>query len=244
MEKETIKIFEQHHFPGISYKDPNYHTIQLNACENSDMGFEYRDNIGDNISERNFNYVDLTGVYWIWKNVHDCTYKGNVHYKRFFMDSDNEIMSSLEMLDILQEYDIIVCNFARLEGRTVYQIYHDFHGSENMDACKEVISDICPEYLKDFDDVIVNGEYSSLYNMMIAKNSIFDTYCEWLFSVLFELEKRLKKLDKLTFEDGDYQRKVFGFLGERLLLVWLKHNDINYIEVPVGVFDENLSYTG
>lgn len=235
-----IKIFEQHHKQGKTFTDPNYYTIQLNAFKNEDLGFQYKDNTGDNISHKNLTYVDLTGVYWIWKNVHDCEYKGNVHYCRFFTSENDEIMTSDEMVQLLQGTDAIVCTFARLEGRTVYQIFNDFHGHENMDSCREAIQDTCPEYLQDFDDVVVNGEYSSLYNMLVAKSEIFDSYCEWLFSVLFELEERLQKLNRLDFTEDDYQRKVFGFIGERLLLVWLKHNNINYKEIPVQHFDSEL----
>lgn len=235
-----IKIFEQHHKLGKKFDDPNYYTLQLNSCVNENMGFDYRDNTGDNISNKNLTYVDLTGVYWIWKNVNDCEYKGNIHYCRFFTAYNDKIMTSEEMLEILGETDAIVCTFARLAGRTVYQIFNDFHGHENMDSCREVINDICPEYLQNFDDVIVNGEYSSLYNVMVAKTEIFNSYCEWLFLVLFELEKRLDKLGRLNFTEDDYQRKVFGFIGERLLLVWLKHNNINFREVPVQHFNSEL----
>ena len=242
-----IKIFEMHHkYNKYIYEDPCYYTIQLNAEKNSDkdFGYTYKDNTGDNISLKNLTYVDLTGVYWIWKNVNDCKYKGNVHYDRFFVSQDGKILPSCDILSFLKDYDVIVCDFARLEGRTVYQIYNDFHGHENMDTCREVIQDIYPEYLQTFDDVIVNGEYSSLYNIMIGKTEVYNEYCNWLFTILFELEDRLKKLDRLNFTEDDYQRKVFGFIGERLMLVWLKYNKVNYKQVPVNHFDEYLRKDG
>lgn len=239
--QNNIIVLEQHHKNNEkTFIDPNYHSIMLNANQSINLSYEYSDNTGENISDKNLTYVDLTGVYWIWKNVNNYVYKGNSHYCRFFTTKDNKIMSSFEMLDILQEYDAIIATCARLEGRTVYQIFNDFHGHENMDICKEVIADICPEYSKDFDYVIINGEYSSLYNMMIAKCEIYNSYCEWLFSVLFELENRLRILGRLDFSENDYQRKVFGFIGERLLLVWLEHNKINYCEMPVQHFNSDL----
>lgn len=48
--------------------------------------------------------------------------------------------------------------------------------------------------------------------MFIMKKDKFDAYCEWLFSVLFELEKRL---DISQYSQNDAM--VFGFVSERLL---------------------------
>lgn len=41
------------------------------------------DNEGDNISERNFTFCELTGQYWAWKNL-EAEYVGQCHYRRFF----------------------------------------------------------------------------------------------------------------------------------------------------------------
>ena len=55
--------------------------------------------------------------------------------------------------------------------------------------------------------------------MLIAPKEIFDAYSKWLFDVLFELEKRT---DISSYDT--YQARIYGFLSERLLLVWLtKH---------------------
>ena len=236
-----IAIFEQHHVNGEA-TFPDYHTIKLNAAKVPNESYEYSDNRGDNISSKNLTYVDLTGVYWIWKNVHDYRYKGNVHYKRFYTTDSGEILRPDEILELLKGRDCIIPQCARLEGRTVYQIFNDFHGHENMDECRKVIAETARYYLGDFDDVVMNGEYSTLFNMMVAESQVFDAYCVWLFSILFELEDRLRKkgvLEGLTEED--YQRKIFGFIGERLLLVWLKHNNIKYLEVPYTVFHNGLT---
>lgn len=41
------------------------------------------DNEGDNISQRNFTYCELSAQYWAWKNL-DADYYGLCHYRRFF----------------------------------------------------------------------------------------------------------------------------------------------------------------
>ena len=63
--------------------------------------------------------------------------------------------------------------------------------------------------------------------MFIMKKELADQYCEWLFDVLFELEKRL---DISNYNQND--QRVFGFVSERLLDVWLNTNEIKYKDIP------------
>ena len=41
-----------------------------------------QDNVNENISYKNPLYCELTGIYWLWKNV-DSKYKGVMHHRRF-----------------------------------------------------------------------------------------------------------------------------------------------------------------
>lgn len=66
------------------------------------------------------------------------------------------------------------------------------------------------------------------FNMLIMKRELLDDYCTWLFDLLFELEKRL---DISAYSAND--KRVFGFVSERLLDVWIGTNQIEYQEMPV-----------
>lgn len=47
-----------------------------------DLGY-LGDNTGDNISGKNKDYCELTGIYWAWKNI-AADYIGISHYRRQF----------------------------------------------------------------------------------------------------------------------------------------------------------------
>ena len=54
------------------------------------------------------------------------------------------------------------------------------------------------------------------FNMLIAPKMFFDEYAEWLFGILFEIEKRVGNM-----ELDDYQTRYAGFLAERLFTYYI-----------------------
>ena len=69
--------------------------------------------------------------------------------------------------------------------------------------------------------------------MFIARKEIFDSYYNWLFDILFELENRT------NLDDYDeYNKRLYGFMSERLFNVWLiKHSELNVQKMPVYNID-------
>lgn len=57
--------------------------------------------------------------------------------------------------------------------------------------------------------------------MFIINRKLFNEYCEWLFSILFEVEK----LTNIENYD-DYNKRIFGFLAERFFNVWVKEKHL------------------
>ena len=70
--------------------------------------------------------------------------------------------------------------------------------------------------------------WTHIYNMFIMKRDIFDGYCQWMFDILGQVEAQI---DISGY--SAYDRRVFGFLAERMLDIYLEANGIPYREVPV-----------
>ena len=68
-----------------------YIPLQVGAALHNSLGY-HSDNTGDNISERNPYYSELTGLYWLYKNDSDCDITGLCHYRRYFINERNEVL--------------------------------------------------------------------------------------------------------------------------------------------------------
>lgn len=212
---------------------PGYFPIQVGYGDS--LGI-LRDNQGDNISQKNKNYCELTAAYWMWKNS-TADIIGLEHYRRYFVHrsflkkyfeyAEKDILSIEEIKQYLMRYDIIVPTKLILYNTTVQEHYEKYFKISDYLKCREIINRLYPEYLEAFDEVSSrHGFYP--YNMMITRKELFNRYHEWLFTILFELEK----VTNLSGYD-DYQKRIYGFLSERLFNVWLVMNSYSVCEIPV-----------
>ena len=195
-----------------------YIPLQVGAALHDDLGF-LRDDAGDNISTKNPNYSELTGVYHVWKNDRDSDIVGICHYRRFFADENLSILDEKGIGSILENADIIVPQPAMFP-KTLIEDYVAAHNAADIEETRKAIEKLYPDYLETFDE-FMDGHLLYYANMMIARKSTFDAYCKWLFDILFEVEKNL---DISGYDD--YNKRVFGFISERLLGVWIKKNNL------------------
>lgn len=92
----SIRIYTITHKLFTPPPDPMYVPLHVgHACSNKDWGF-LSDDTGDSISELNPYFCELTGIYWIWKNVSDCDYVGISHYRRYLVNEQNMLFTESE----------------------------------------------------------------------------------------------------------------------------------------------------
>lgn len=192
------------------------------------------DNTQDNIENKNSSFCELTALYWMWKND-DTPYVGLEHYRRFFCNGNilrSKPLKCEKILKKLNGYDVIVPKKTNLK-MSVYARYKRGHVIEDMDICGEIIKADFPDYVDDF-NFIMKEHKIFMTNMFVAKKEIIDSYCEWLFHILFEAEKRVDLTGR-----NDYQSRAFGFLSERLFNVWVHHNNLKVRYLPVHNIGDN-----
>lgn len=196
-----------------------------------------RDNSGDNIAEKNPNYCELTALYWLWKNAKGIDNIGLCHYRRFFTNfifSKNPI-SIKKIEKLLRSYDIIVPQTFSWFDCTVKEWFLMTDGyKKDVENLRKIISEIYPEYINAY-DLIMDGYEAFYFNMSIMPYKLMNAYCEWLFSILFELEKKTD-LSEYTATEA----RIYGFLSERLLNVWVKKQNLKVKYLPVYEKDNGL----
>lgn len=246
-----IKIFVVTHKENSPLKNNLFIPFQVGTNQTISQNI-IRDNTLDNISNKNSNYCELTATFWIWKNIKDVEYVGICHYRRYFNffnpfynlkpSAQKKIINTdfkktktflsdpkklqKKITSILKEYDIILTKPYRFKKKNLTQHYCDDHRKEDWDLTKTIIVEKYPEYKESITKYLDEGVLFHMGNMMICSKEKFDAYQTWLFSILFELES------KIEVPKDQYQARIFGFISERLLNLYVYHNNFKIKAVP------------
>lgn len=206
-----------------------YTPLLVGAFDKADVPF-LRDDRMDNISRKNKDYCELTGLYWIWKNKDDA-YKGLVHYRRFFgkgrlLNREKDIFTIKTLDKYLKCHDIILTYLEHVSCSVKQQLISYDCSEEVFNVMREAVQSLYPEYIQCFDTFFRQNRFS-ICNMMYCKKEIFDSYCKWLFDILTEMEAQICK------RKIEYQPRLYGYLSERLLNVWVIYNRLSCKHLPI-----------
>ncbi|MDO5480777.1 MAG: DUF4422 domain-containing protein [Candidatus Saccharibacteria bacterium] len=230
------------------YPTPNnnlYLPLQVGATGKDSIPSFQRDDSDENISTKNPNFCELTGLYWAWKNL-DSDYIGLVHYRRYFakrrfslkfkpLDTPAEIdkklnknlsraLTNSQLEKLLKTSNVILPKKRNYRIETLYSHYaHTMHIMP-LDETRKIIAQQYPKYLPSFDRLKTRSS-AHMFNMFILPRQLLNDYCTWLFDILFTLEKTLENSPELKTYSPFHQR-FYGRISELLLDVFLETNDI------------------
>lgn len=221
-----------------------------------------KDDSGINISDKNEFYSELTGIYWVWKNTnHEFT--GICHYRRFFTQHpepwylrlkyflthpfktqigpnpliytnrvlkwSSKILTSEQVNSILVEFDAIL-PVPRRYNYSVKKHYEKYHNIQDLILVEEILKENYPEMVSCWKQILEGNE---LYgnNMFVMKHTHYQEFMHWWFEVLFEFESRVRLENYVG-----YQRRILGFVAERILTLWVFYKKLNVKQLQLFYF--------
>jgi hypothetical protein len=218
-----------------------------------DLGL-LRDDTGEEISERNPRFGELTAVYWAWRNLPRGDFVGFGHYRRYFILDPavsepmylphraaaarpglaQQVAGVSAVSRWLQDYDVVVPQPRLFRGTTVAGQYGQCHPAEDFVRLLELLRERHPG---EAETVARFAAAPALHccNMFIAGWGFADGYLGWLFPLLFELERRVP-------QRSGFQRRNVAFLAERLMDFYLLRQartaPLRVLERPLLYLDE------
>ena len=254
-----LKIFCAYHKKDKEipiWKSDCVEPIQVGcAISKEDLGI-IGDDTGDNISHKNQNYCEMTGLYWVWKNYlpnnPDLEYVGSAHYRRFldfcdykktgsiingsiikiYYDAFSKIFKKFYNAKNIEKYldaDIIVSKQCDLGDKTILQQYLDNHPAYSMEKMIEIVLAKYPQHKKIIMDTL-NGNSVYFCLNFVMKREIFEDFMEWTFQLTDEFEKDTKWNNYYKYVD----LRNPGYIIERLFNIWLNiyksEHDVKIVE--------------
>lgn len=234
-EKVNVQVYMAKFHKDRELKNP-YHMpkwvvpIQVGTALTEKRVAKCCDNTGENISEKNVNYSELTALYWMWKNqcqntdlVSNLDFIGLFHYRRI-LDVSKEDMEQL----CRKQVDVIL-PFPMISEPDITEHHARYITEEDWDAMLQALLELKPEYAKAYTDIF-SGKYMYNYNIMIARPSVLVDYCAWLFPIL-------KRTEELSNPKGwERSDRYIGYLGENLTTLYFMYHRNDLKIVHTGCF--------
>lgn len=194
---------------------PLRHTPKLQHFEKSlqagadltDLRIGYfTDNTGNNISAKNKQYCETTGTYWVWKNTKSA-WKGIEHYRRHLLVVPEMLSDEIDAILPLPYicYPNTVTQFRRFVSEEVLECL--------LKALRDLHRDKYDDYYK-----ILYGEFQYTYNLVIAKEKVFNDYCSWFFEITEYMEAMSDKTPEIL------ETRALSYAAEVLTNLYFMYN--------------------
>ncbi len=189
--------------------------IHVGVAGPDNMNAQLYDNTGDNISQKNPNYCELTALYWQWKNVlnkvSDNDYYGLCQYRRM-LDLSESDLTRLSANDI-----DVVFPFPLMYEPNIEAHRKRYIKDGDWNALMRAVEHQHPDQISKIKEIL-NQQSLYNYNVIIAKREVLAEYCQWLFGILAEVEEL--SVPKCS-ERAD---RYIGYMGETLETIYFMMN--------------------
>ena len=189
--------------------------IEVGAKGRSNFKYSLRDDSGDNISDQNGYYGELTGLYWVWKNeiIADDDIVGYCHYNKALRISRKKATKWLSN----HPNGFIVL---KPDSQAIHEASDEVTATVN--ALKRNPQDYVA-WCKHYDERAATRNPTCYgCNMFITTGKNFKEYCSWLFDILMEIRARVGEKPDVS----PYLRRYCAFIGERLLTVYVEARNL------------------
>lgn len=191
--------------------------IEVGASNRNYFMYDVRDDSGENISSQNMYYGELTGLYWIWKNIpiSNDDIVGFSHYNKCLWITNQNAER------LLKSFDFLVCR---------HQVIPSYPWPDDLVVLNQVLSENAPEVFHTFTTLYHKDGSSTkcnAKNTFITTGEKFHSYCSFLFPVLEQLRLFIGDTPQRA------QKRYCALLTERVFSAWLLANNYNVKEIDV-----------
>ncbi len=169
---------------------------------------------GENISARNRQYCELTGLYWVWKNAEE-DYVGLAHYRRHFLLPEDWLERAVANgVDAILPVPLYV-------APSIAENYRQRHDASDWDYLMEYFAARLPE---EYDAAVkvFDGNLYSPCNMLIAHKEVVERLCAWLFPIVDAVAEHG------GHKSDSYRNRYPGFISERLITFFFEEHRREY----------------
>ncbi len=220
MKNNSMKVLVCYHKPTKLYKDDIYVPIHVGrACPSSLTEEEQTwmhenmigDDTGDNISELNPFFAEMTAIYWAWKNydlLGNPDYIGLCHYRRVINKEDCTSALNFDITASVWE------NHLQLGMQFI-----DFHHTNDLNYAVSMLDPSFNDVIKKY----LAQKKGYFLNIFIMKKELFFEYCETIFPILFKIHENINYSTYTV-----YNKRMPAFVAERLTGIFIKSKEKKY----------------
>lgn len=197
----SLASYEKEIYAGAVFDGYSLNRLPENAL---------KDDTGDNISNKNKQFCELTALYWLWKHAEEEII-GLAHYRRhFLLPQDWKERMLNNQINVILPTPLYV-------APSVEENFKSRHDPSDWEFMMQYLKNNHPEDFQSANKFFKGNLYSPC-NMFVMKREVLDALCTWLFPILFQVANHGGQ------KEDSYLNRYPGFISERLISLFFEIN--------------------